>query len=219
MKVRPFLAAAVAVLLAVMLAFAPSRAHAATVTLTYTAPTTYAPPDGSAIPAGDLTGYRVAYGLCPDAKTLPASTATQNIAGGATLTYTVTGLQDSPNKTATNPNPTPVIYCFVLFAESAARGESQQTNVVSAPTPALAGPNPPGSLAVSATTAYQLKASPNGPRLASIGEVPLDTPCDANTSVTVNGATYFAVPSLDVSFSNNGSGTRSTIYAQCGPVS
>lgn len=203
-------------LLAAALLLATFAAVAGTITMNWTTPTTYA--DGTAIPAGDLTGYRLAYGQCPDGKTLPASAASSNVSGGSTLTYTITGLQDSPNKTATNPSPTPIIYCIVAFAESAARGESNPTNVVNDTMPALPGPNPPGGLAVSSTTAYQLKTSPNGPRLASIGEVPLGTQCDQTLSVTVDGTTYYAVPSIDVSFSNNGSGTRSVIYAQCAPA-
>lgn len=210
---RTLYAAALALACAIAV-LSPAHAQAGTTTLTWTAPATYT--DTTAIPAGDLSGYRAIYGLCPDAKTLPASPTSVSISGGTTLTFTITGLQDSPPKTQANPNPTPTIYCFALFAESSTHGESAQTNVVSSTMPPPPPPNPPGGLAVTATTAYQLKASPNGPRLASIGQVPLGTACDQTVSVTVGGATYYAVPSIDVAFSNSGSGTRSTIYAQCG---
>jgi predicted phage tail protein len=154
------------ILLAVLIlgALVGYKAHAGTLTATWTNPTTNT--DSSAIPvsgAGSLTGTRVEYGSC-------VGTAFGTKAGEVSVT--------APATTATTPDLAPGTYCLRAFSKNTYGSESAPSGVasktISAPTPS------PPTLVTIAVAAYDVKFDwrhgtfEAGPQ---VGRVALNTAC------------------------------------------
>ena len=155
-----------------------NAAGAATVTVTWTPPTTNT--DESAIPAtgpGSLTTYRIEYGTC--------------LAGGAFGVKAGEVTRAAP-ATGTTLNLQPGTSCVRAFVANTYGNESAASNVASKIVPAPT-PKPPGSLAVSDPTVFDVK--PNFETFAfergkKVGTVKLGAACDEERTT---GADFYAL--------------------------
>jgi hypothetical protein len=149
-------------------------ASAGTAALTWTIPISRT--DGSALPASQYAGTLLEYGTCSSQSPLAFG-----VKGGE---FFLAGIGQAHTFTLS-----PATYCFRAFARDTASVQSVATNpvlkvVVDAP------PNPPGSLAVVATTAFNVVKQRDRLVLVAVGTVPANTACD--TSYSVNG--HYVVP-------------------------
>lgn len=164
---------ALSVAIALCLGASPTRAGDAVLTWTLATQNT----DGTAIPAsgpGSLTGTRVEWGSCSGSSF--GTKAGEQLVAKPAVTYTVTNLA-------------PGTHCFRAYSRNTYGQESAPTNAVQKVI-APPVPQPPGTLTVAATVAYQVIGTPNAFAMIPVGTVPADTVCDSSQSV--NG--YYAVP-------------------------
>lgn len=105
-----------------------SAAQAATVTAVWSAPTTNT--DGSALPASQITQYRMEYGTC---------------VGTAFGTRIGDVLVAGNALTATTPNLGPGTYCLRVYTKTSVEGPSSGTASIVVPVPT---PNAPTNLTI-----------------------------------------------------------------------
>ena len=187
---------------ALLLFFVPLLAFAGSATLTWTVPTQNT--DGTALPAGQITGYRMEWGSCTG--TAPNYTfGTQ--AGTVTLPAT-------PLTTTINNLPAGLT-CFRAYTQ-ANGNESAPTNAASKVIPSPI-PNPPGSLnlTVSSVQVFKMNIKINAaPTFSLVGTVPIGTPCDASAAF----AGMYVVDRDLVKFPA-GVIKPAAVYARCGDES
>lgn len=152
------------------LLFLCSPAFAATVSLSWTPPTTAT--DGSALTGtAALTQYRVEYGSCVGTGF--------GVKGGE---FIVT----APAASATSPNLPAGTYCFRIYAKNSG-GESLTSNVTSPKTIPVAPPNPPTNLTAADPVAFQYDTQTKS--MTRVGFTATGTSCGPAT-MTVKGVLY-----------------------------
>ena len=176
-----------------LLSCIPSLLFAATVTATWTAPTTCA--DGSPISNCPITKYTVYAGLSGSAKTVIGTTAA-NVTGFSAVTG-------------------PGNWCLQVSASSTG-GESALSSeaCIVVPVPAPGKPSAPTlTLTVMAPFVYDSIKSQDTLALLPVGSVPLGTACDVTQGVIKSGITYFVVPMATVTLT--GTVKPLAVVAQC----
>lgn len=190
-----FSAGCIALSVAIALCLGASPTHAGDAVLTWTLATQNT--DGTTIPAsgaGSLTGTRVEWGSCSGSNF--GTKAGEQVVAKPAVTYTVTGLA-------------PGTHCFRAYSRNTYGVESDPTNVVSKVI-APPTPQPPGTLTVAATVAYQVIGTPDRFAMVPVGTIPAGTECD--TTQSVNG--YYVVPRAAVTW--YGSVKPQVTVALCG---
>jgi hypothetical protein len=177
-----------------VLGFISPTAVAGTASLTWAIPTTRT--DGSALPVAQYAGTLLEYGTCSSLSPL-----TFGVKGGEFFVASTAAAH-----TFTLP---PATYCFRAYARDSAALQSVATNPVSKVV-VDAAPNPPGSLAVVATTAFNVVKQRDKFVLVAVGTVQANTACD--TSYSVNG--HYVVPRSAVTWF--GSVRPEVVVALCG---
>jgi hypothetical protein len=170
-----FSAASIALWAAIALCVSASPAIAGDAALTWTLATQNT--DGTAIPASgptSLASTRVEWGSCSGVNF--GTAAGQHTVAAPALTYTVTNLA-------------PGTHCFRAYSRNTYGQESAPTNAVQKVI-APPVPQPPGTLTVAATVAYQVIGTPDRFAMVPVGTIPAGTECD--TTQSVNG--YYVVP-------------------------
>lgn len=152
------------------LLLAPITALAGTVTLSWTAPTTYS--NGAPLPAADIVGYEIeCVSFTPNGSTT-AQTCAAGVKTIAPATSYVFDVGTVPVSGGT--------YAFVARTKVAA-ATSANSNTATKLFAAVP-PNPPGGLVTTAATAYDVKWSQRERRFVlnkKVGEAPIGTTCNA----------------------------------------
>lgn len=158
--------------------------HAATLNISWTAPTTCT--DGTPISGCAITKYTVYSGLQGQAKTVLGTT-------GPTVT------------TFSAANTGPGNWCIQVSASSSG-GEgplsSEACKLVPVPAPGAPG-TPTLTLTVVAPLVFDAIKSADTLALLPVGSVPLGTRCDTTQGVVKSGITYFVVPMSSVTLTGN----------------
>jgi len=172
----------------------PSVVHAATVTVSWVAPTLCS--DGTSISNCPITKYTVYQGQQGNVLTAVGGTA-PNI-----TTFVATNVSGGQ-------------WCYAVSASSQA-GESA-LSMSACVTVTMPVPQPPAaptlSVTVSKTTAYDQLKSKDTLSLLPVGNVPAGTVCDPTQGMTKAGIWYFVVPVSKVTFT--GSARPLAVVAQC----
>lgn len=170
-----------------------SIAHAGTLSMHWTAPTTCE--DGSALTNCATTGYKIYSGACGQAKT------------------TVIATPAATETSASIPN-LPAGKICVDMTTLAGTAESVHTSEASTTIPAPL-PSPPGNVTatvqIADNSAYKMRQAVDGFSFVVIGKIPVGTTCD--TTHNVDG--YSVVPRTNVTLSSRFDTLPLVVYAKC----
>ncbi len=193
---------------ALFLSALASHANAATGDLSWTPPTMRA--DGTPLPATEIVGYRIEWGLCTATSAVPVPPTVTDVPGavlGTSLTIPTTGK-----------------YCFRVATRATGDAPGEVLQSVFSPVVSKtwkAEPNPPTVFAVAHRAVYDLKLNADGTYALriNVGTTAIGTQCGDALITTGTRGEYRAVDRADVVFDPTKTPRSDVLVAYCPPAS